>query len=183
MKSRARVLAGLAGALVVANLRAETLYVIDELIVSVSSTADEGGERVASIRSGDSVEVLDRHNAFAHVRLASGTQGWVNASYLSAALPLQQQLAAQVAELEKLHAEVSRLQDAANGARAAVPVVARPLAVDPPAPSAADTTPFARPLWQWALLACLLGLAGGFALGWRMLDRRIRRKYGGLRIY
>ena len=31
----------------------------------------------------------------------------------------------------------------------------------------------------------LIGLAliAGFVLGWRMLDRRIRRKYGGLRIY
>ena len=182
MKSRARVLAGLAGALVVANLRAETLYVIDELIVSVSSTADEGGERVASIRSGDSVEVLDRHNAYAHVRLPSGTQGWVKTSYLSAALPLQQQLAAQTAELVKLRAEVSRLQGEANAERLPPPV-ARQLAVDPPAPSADISTPFARPLWQWALLCCLSGLAGGFALGWRMLDRRIRRKYGGLRIY
>jgi hypothetical protein len=26
-------------------------------------------------------------------------------------------------------------------------------------------------------------LIAGFALGWRTLDRRIRRKYGGLRIY
>jgi hypothetical protein len=182
MKSRARVLAGLAGALVVANVRAETLYVVDELIVNVSSTADEGGERVASIRSGDSVEVLDRQNAYSHVRLSSGTQGWVKTSYLSSVLPLQRQLAAQVTELEKLHAEVSRLQSEATAAHVAVPVARQP-AVDPPAPSADHSAPFSRPLWQWALLCCLLGLAGGFALGWRMLDRRIRRKYGGLRIY
>jgi hypothetical protein len=182
MKNRARVLAGLAGALVVANLRAETLYVVDQLIVSVSSTADEGGERIASLRSGDSVEVLDRHNAYSHVRLSSGTQGWVKTSYLSAALPLHEQLAAQGAELEKLHAEVSRLQSAANTPRAPLPV-APPLAVDPPAASAEHSALFSRPLWQWALLCCLVGLAGGFALGWRMLDRRIRRKYGGLRIY
>ena len=182
MKSRARVLAGLAGALVVANVRAETLYVVDELIVNVSSTADEGGERVASIRSGDSVEVLDRRNAYSHVRLSSGTQGWVKTSYLSSALPMQRQLAAQVEELDKLHAEFSRLQNETNAAHAAVPL-ARQLAVDPSAPSADHSAPFSRPLWQWALLCCLLGLAGGFALGWRMLDRRIRRKYGGLRIY
>jgi hypothetical protein len=29
----------------------------------------------------------------------------------------------------------------------------------------------------------LLALALGFALGWRMLDRTIRKKYGGLKIY
>ena len=28
-----------------------------------------------------------------------------------------------------------------------------------------------------------VSLVGGFVLGWRVLDRRIRAKYGGLRIY
>jgi Bacterial SH3 domain len=182
MKSRACVLAGIAGALVVASVRAETLYVIDELIVSVSSTANETGERVASIHSGDSVEVLDRQNAYSHVRLSSGTQGWVKTSYLSAALPLQRQLTAQVAELEQLHAQVARLQGEATAARAAVPVMPD-RSTDPAPPSVDPSAPSWRPIWQWALGCTLVGLAGGFALGWRMLDRRIRRKYGGLRIY
>jgi hypothetical protein len=41
----------------------------------------------------------------------------------------------------------------------------------------------ARPSWIVALAAAIAALAIGFALGWRMLDRRIRAKYGGLRIY
>jgi hypothetical protein len=40
-----------------------------------------------------------------------------------------------------------------------------------------------RRVWPWALGAALFGLLVGFALGWRTLDRSIRRKYGGLRIY
>jgi hypothetical protein len=40
-----------------------------------------------------------------------------------------------------------------------------------------------RPSWIFALIAAAVALGGGFALGWRMLDRRIRAKYGGLRIY
>jgi hypothetical protein len=40
-----------------------------------------------------------------------------------------------------------------------------------------------RPSWLFAVAACLLTLIGGFALGWRVLDKRIRAKYGGLRIY
>jgi Bacterial SH3 domain len=182
MKNRACVLAGIAGALVVAHVRAETLYVIDELIVSVSSTADETGERIASIHSGDSVEVLERRDAYSHVRLSSGTQGWVKTSYLSATLPLQRQLTAQVAELEQLHAQVARLQGETTAARAVVPVSVE-RASDPAMPPADLSAPLWRPIWQWALGCSLAGLVGGFALGWRMLDRRIRRKYGGLRIY
>ena len=40
-----------------------------------------------------------------------------------------------------------------------------------------------RRVWPWALGAVLLALCIGFALGALVLDRHIRRKYGGLRIY
>ena len=40
-----------------------------------------------------------------------------------------------------------------------------------------------RPSWLFAIAVSLLTLLGGFALGWRVLDKRIRAKYGGLRIY
>jgi hypothetical protein len=38
-------------------------------------------------------------------------------------------------------------------------------------------------VWAWASGCSLIALALGFLLGWRALDRRIRRKYGGLKIY
>jgi hypothetical protein len=41
----------------------------------------------------------------------------------------------------------------------------------------------ARPVWHWALGSFAVALGLGFVLGWYVLDRRIRRKYGGLRIY
>jgi hypothetical protein len=41
----------------------------------------------------------------------------------------------------------------------------------------------ARPIWHWALGSFVVALGLGYALGWLVLDRRIRRKYGGLRIY
>jgi hypothetical protein len=40
-----------------------------------------------------------------------------------------------------------------------------------------------QPPWVWVLSCSAAALALGFAAGWRMLDRRIRRKYGGLKIY
>ena len=41
----------------------------------------------------------------------------------------------------------------------------------------------AHPVWHWALGSFVVALGLGFLLGWQVLDRRIRRKYGGLRIY
>lgn len=78
-------------------------------------------------------------------------------------------------EIAALKAEVNRLQSALDAERAATTL-----------PSAEEASPAAEPVrgaWEWLLIAALLGLAAGFALGWRVLDRRIRRKYGGLRIY
>ena len=95
MRSRAYLCAAFCGALLCTKGRAEALYVIEQVVVSVSSSAAEAGERIASIHSGDRVEVLERQDGYAHVKLASGTEGWVKASYLSAEPPLQQRLSAQ----------------------------------------------------------------------------------------
>ena len=37
--------------------------------------------------------------------------------------------------------------------------------------------------WPWVLGSSAVMLLAGFVLGWKTLDRRIRQKYGGLRIY
>jgi hypothetical protein len=195
----------------------EPLYVIEQLVVSVSSTPDGTGDPVATLKSGERVELLERQDDEAQVQLANGTSGWVKASYLSSELPLQRRLQDRTAEVEKLKQEVSRLQSqlaarplptAATAAPPPPPATpARPVDVPTqaaaPAPSGtAATAPenaqtavrdpssfmgspdqSGQPPWVW-ILSCSAGaLALGFVAGWRVLDRRIRRKYGGLKIY
>jgi hypothetical protein len=197
-------------------IHAETLYVIEQLVVSVNTAPDSSGERVTTIKSGDAVEVLDRQGDQVHVHLANGTEGWIRKSYLSADEPLQHRLSAREAELAKLKQDVARLELELAAARSAPvhaqPAVAQtnmssgtnaapggaPAAADPPRgsadaaadPVAGEPTYFmtppeepARPVWHWALGSFVIALALGFVLGWQVLDRRIRRKYGGLRIY
>jgi hypothetical protein len=200
----------------VAVSQAEPRYVIEQLVVSVSSEPG-GGEKVASIKSGDQVELLEKQGGDVHVRLANGTEGWVRASYLSTEEPLQKRLNERTAEVEKLKQDVSQLEaqlaatrkpDPPESGRSAAPLSVTPPAVPTPAnpatpappatPPAATAPPAsipdptwfmtapeepARPVWHWVLGSSLLTLAAGFGLGWWVLDRRIRRKYGGLRIY
>lgn len=78
------------------------------------------------------------------------------------------------AELSALRAEVNRLQSELDAERAA--------ALPAPEEAASGAQP-GRSRWEWLIVTALLALAAGFFLGWRLLDRRIRRKYGGLRIY
>jgi hypothetical protein len=94
----------------------------------------------------------------------------------------------------KLQADVTRLEGELRAARGAAAAIAA-AAMAPAATNAAaepgqvrrpllDAAPVVyRPRWRWVALTALVSLGIGFALGWWMLDRRIRAKYGGLRIY
>ena len=167
-----------------ASARAEPLYVIDQLVLGVSSAPGGAGGRVANIRSGDRVEVLERQGEEAHIRLANGLAGWVKASYLSPELPLQRRLSERTAEVQKLRKNIDRLEAQLLGARApqASPGATVTATPDPPPPI---NLPASRSLaaWGWVLGSAVLALVAGFIAGWRTLDRRIRQRYGGLRIY
>jgi hypothetical protein len=198
---------------------AESLYVIEQLVVNVNSAPDASGERIATAKSGERMEVLERSGDQVHVRLPSGKDGWVRAGYLSADEPLRVRLAQRTAEVAQLKEDLTRLQSqlaaahsvasaAPSGAGSSGTVPAR--AAQAPsrtggalsstaAPASARPEELAGPprgalfnmdadgppprAWPWALGAVLLAFAVGFALGVLVLDRHIRRKYGGLRIY
>jgi SH3-like domain-containing protein len=194
----------------------EAQYVIEQLVVSVSTEPDGAGERVDQIKSGERVEVLERQGEQSRVRLSSGQEGWVRSSYLSTTAPMREQLKARTAELEKLRAEKTKLETELAGARkaaakvAATAAAAAPAAASTPAPGLSDPPPSggpsvgtptdtapppsppmfepegalpSRPSWIAVIAVSLLTLIAGFVLGWRVLDKRIRAKYGGLRIY
>jgi len=180
-----------------AAARGESLYVIEQLVVNVSSAPDADGERIATVRSGDRVEVLERTGQQIHVRLASGRDGWIRAGYLSADEPSRTRLAQRDLEVVQLRAQLRDLEQELGAARrAAASTGGAPLRAAAAASGDAEATaapPAAlfglraaerpRRVWPWALSSALLALGVGFVLGILTLDRRIRRKYGGLRIY
>jgi hypothetical protein len=189
-----------AGLALPALVRAEPLYVVEQLVVNVNSAPDASGERVATLKSGDRVEELERAGEEVHVRLASGRDGWVRASYLSATEPLRVRLSQREADVARLNEEVSALKAQlgatpatgattnAGGSAATAPAIAPHPATEEPAVAApgplfSGGEERGRPSWPWTLAAGLIGFGAGFGLGALMLDRHIRRKYGGLRIY
>jgi hypothetical protein len=99
-------------------------------------------------------------------------------------LPLEARLAERTAEVEKLKQEVSGLELQLSAARAA------PTAISDSPPVPIHETVFLRSpdrpgATPWSLLIGLatVMLLVGFVAGWKTLDRRIRHKYGGLKIY
>ena len=202
----------LALALTAGAARADALYVIEQVVVNVNSAPDASGERIATVKSGERVEVLERVRDQVHVRLADGKDGWIRASYLSADEPLHARLAQRDQQVAQLEQDVGRLQAqlaaahtsavpaastsaaataTAMNAPAAATSAAVPAAATPATEDSAGAAPMfaaaaaddSQRMWPWMLAAALCGLGVGFALGALLLDRHIRRKYGGLRIY
>lgn len=192
MKARTRLAAVLATALTAYAARAaDVLYVVEQVVVSVNSAADGNGERVASLKSGERVELLERAGEAVHVRLPDGKDGWLRAIYVSGDEPLRPRLQQSEAEVTRLKAQVSRLEaqvsaaaSLRSSAAANAPAVPEDTAAAAPGALFSAPTPgTSRRVWPWAALWTLAGLLVGFGFGWRMLDRTIRRKYGGIKIY
>jgi Bacterial SH3 domain len=181
------------------------LFVSDKLVLNVYSEPEQAGSRVGTIETGDAVDELERGEGFVRIRLSDGREGWVGTNYLTTDAPAAVQLrdlqrqqksttqtvdkkaAEEVARLKKesesLQAQLKELKAAAASAPApdddgvleGASPAQRELAAVAPASGGGST-------WMWLLIVVLAaGLA--YAAGYQSLARRIRKKFGGLRVY
>ncbi|HSY94897.1 MAG TPA: TIGR04211 family SH3 domain-containing protein [Steroidobacteraceae bacterium] len=195
--------------LAAASTRAATAFVSDELVLGVYAEQNGQGQRLATLHSGASVDTLSVNGEYTQVRLADGTTGWVKTIYLTTVVPatvrvkqLEEELdrrrattpalaeAAARSEVEQLKRELSSTQAALDAAtQLTAPTAAAPGAATPAAAAAAPAGVLAgiaaaaakRP-WM-AVLPLLAALGCGFWLGYATLARRIKRKFGGLKVY
>jgi hypothetical protein len=195
-----------------ARASAGTAYVSDELVLGVYAEQNGQGQRLATLHSGANLETLGVSGEFTQVRMSDGTRGWVKSSYLTTQEPatarlkqLQHELdrsrattpglaeAAARSELEQLRRELKDRQSELDRARGTLnapsaderapgnsgaPVPAAPA---PDSRAGATVGPGAH-AWAWAP-ALLAALACGFWLGYATLARRVRRKFGGIKVY
>lgn len=77
-------LLGIALALATAMATGQTLYVSDELVITVRTGSSTENAILANLVSGDAVEVLqaDPESGYSRIRTESGTEGWVVTRYL-----------------------------------------------------------------------------------------------------
>jgi SH3-like domain-containing protein len=188
----------------VAGGPAPVAYVSDELVLGVYAEQNQQGQRLATLHSGASVETLASSGDFTQVRLADGTTGWVRTAFLVTRVPAATRVKELEDELSRTRAttpalaaaaatsEVERLRGelAASQAQLAIAGTARPRE----AAQAPGVTPLASlaslssltAVWAhpWiAGIAVLLVFAAGFWMGYATLARRIRAKFGGIKVY
>jgi uncharacterized protein YgiM (DUF1202 family) len=161
--------------------RAATAYVTDELVLGVYAAATTQGPRLATLHSGASVETLSISGDATQVRLLDGTSGWVKTAYLTTTEPATARLKLLQDELDRSRATGPGLAEAA--ARAELQRLKRELA-QRPAPTAPAAGGAATRLPTWGWVSAIIGaLACGFWLGYATLARRIKYKFGGIKVY
>jgi len=196
-----RWLAALLLALLSIKGTAATAYVSDELVLGVYSEENNQGQRLATLHSGASVETLAQNGDFTQVRLSDGTTGWVKSAFLTTKEPavvrikqLEEELdqsrattpalaeAAARSEVQRLKLELAAKQTELDSMRAGG---SAPAAANAPESGAlAAIHAAAAPRWPViAGIAVAIGLACGFWLGFATLARRVRRKFGGIKVY
>ena len=209
MKAAAPSLALLAAIGLAATGRTAPAYVTDELVLGVYAEQSTQGQRLATLHSGASVETLAVSGESTQVRLPDGRTGWVKTSYLTTREPaavrikqLQDELdrtrattpalaeAAERSEVARLTRELAARQ--AESSRPAAPASGTSDAATASMPATAaaaggsndlgDGRPFDPHPWLWITTLCI-ALACGFWLGYAVLARRIRAKFGGLKVY
>jgi hypothetical protein len=213
VKAAALSLALLTATGLAANGRAAPAYVTDELVLGVYAEQSTQGQRLATLHSGASVETLVVSGESTQVRLPDGRTGWVKTAYLTTREPATVRIKQLQDELDRTRATTPALAEAAERsevARLTRELAARqaessmPAAGVPTAPAsrdsdtatasmsttaapggskeAGDGRPFDPHPWLWITTLCT-ALACGFWLGYAALARRIRKKFGGLRVY
>jgi hypothetical protein len=192
--------------LLAGSVTAATAYVSDELVLGLYTEQNGQGQRLATLHSGARVDTLGVNGEFTQVRLNDGTTGWVKSTYLTTREPatvrvkqLEEELdsrrattpalaeAAARSEVEQLKRELAAKQSELDDVQRALPPAAA-AGLAPPggaAPGGARTGIAAltsAQLWAWGL-SVPLALACGFWLGYAALARRIKQKFGGLKVY
>lgn len=183
------LLVGLAGAAIAA-------HVTDKLLVGLYQEPDTATEPMRLLPSATPLEILQRRSGLIRVKLADGTEGWVESGYISEEKPARARLLETQAKLLELRSVVedleARLKQAELGEATAGEAGSGPGALETVKAEAVDASmPVDSPVsvkepgqfdryWPW--LAMLVVAVLGFAAGVGFVERRIRRRFGGLSV-
>jgi hypothetical protein len=176
-----------------ADARAATAYVTDELVLGVYAAQDTQGQRLATLHSGATLETLAEKGDSTQVRLGDGTIGWVKTAYLTPDEPATVRIKQLQDELDRSRATTPELAEAAERneverLRGELAKQSELLAANPGGVAAAasglrvGSGPAAHSWLFWSL--AIIAAAGcGFWLGYATLARRIKYKFGGIKVY
>ena len=191
------MVAGLLGPLAVV---ADTMYVTDQLRLGLHRAEDTGDRPYRTLTSGAALEVIERNRFYAHVRTTDGNEGWVKVAYLVEGKPAALRVTEVETRSQQLENELDSLKRNQSTASVRVGELEKELINwqslagnndDEMTRLRSENQSYAQRMATyrnsvpllWALIAASLTLVVGSIAGYQWLDRRIRRRFGGLRVY
>ncbi len=178
----------------------ETAYVTDILRLGIHRAADTSDSPFRNLVSGTQLTVLERTTNYARVRTEDGEEGWVRSAFIVTDKPAVLIVDETRAELDAALARAAAAETSMAEAEARVGRMTEELTLKIDAADAVQDTLAglqeenagyeallgryrgAVPI-VWVVGAVVVAFSGGVLLGTWWLDRRIRRRFGGHRIY
>ncbi len=175
---------------------AGVVYVTDELRLGLYPTEETTGRAMKTLVSGTRLTVLERSLMSIRVRSEAGDEGWVKTAYVVAKEParrrvaaleaLQKETAAELASREtdiaELAGQIRELHEKLARAEQGIQDLPALVAENEALRATLADTGIRVPL-VWFVLAAVASLVLGAGLGYWWLDRRVRRNFGGIRVY
>ncbi|MEE8249981.1 MAG: TIGR04211 family SH3 domain-containing protein [Gammaproteobacteria bacterium] len=124
-------LLGIALALATAMATGQTLYVSDQLVITVRTGSSTDNAILANLASGDAVQVLqaDPESGYSRVRTESGTEGWVVTRYLVEIPIAQDRLVIAERDLAEAQVRIATLERSVTTSTEELDVTSRRLEV------------------------------------------------------
>ncbi len=174
----------------------DTIYVTDELRLGLYSDEQTSGRPMRNLISGDALEVLERSLMSVQVRTEDGDVGWVKSAYVVSVEPgrrraarldaeiagLRTQLAETSSTAEARKVQIAELENQLEDAAAGIQELPQ-LKTDNAALRDELAATGSRIASYWALIIAVVCAVGGFVAGYFWLDRRVRKQFGGVRVY
>ena len=178
---------------------AETLYVTDMLRLSVNEQPKSQGKLVTTLKSGDTLTVLDRQPGYAKIQTVDGLVGWTKSAYLVVDKPARLIVDEKDQQLTSLQAQLADVREQAKEARIEAVKFQRILQNSEKTVQmqnaqleniqkqnqqyATTTEAFSKSIpMNIFLIAGGILFFMGLLLGWYIIDHRIRKRHGGFRI-
>ena len=182
------------------------MYVTDELLLGLYSGKGGTGDRLRMLKSNTRLQLLSRDGQYAEVLTPQGDKGWVKSAFLVAEKPARVRLGELEAKNRTVVEELTALREREQQSNGWDPeTVARlesELAKQKGALAEAQKTiaeqnrelgrfneeldSKKRHAWlepvKWAAISALISMVVGVVFGYGWFDRRLRRRFYGLRI-
>jgi len=185
-----------AGAVAGGTAVGDVVYVTDELRLGLYRTEETTGRTIKTLISGARLTVLERALMSIRVRTEDGDEGWVKTAYIVDKEPARSRLAGLEAEAEQTRTRLAETEAALETSLETQQQLVDELAAtkqgiaDLPGLRAENKTLRAtleaggiRVPLTWFLVAMVVSLLLGGLFGYWLLDRRVRSRFGGLRVY